>query len=946
VDDQRPDEAGWLAAIVESSDSAIISTDLRGNITSWNPAAERLYGYLASEILGQPNQRIIPPDRQAEEDSVRQRSASGQPVEHYESVRVRKDGSRISVAMTVSALRDREGRVVGISKISRDISEGDRAVSERIRIEQQLRQVIDAMSDAFAAVDRTWRFTYMNDRYVQMAQMRREDLIGRVVWDVFAEPTQLRIFDEARRAMADDRPKAVEQYYPPLDLWFHTRIFPTPDGLALFTTDVTERKRIDSIKEEALATVRRLAAIVESSDDGILGMDLDGTITAWNHGAEQLYGYAATEAIGQSIRIVVPEDRQEEESEVLARITRGQRVDHFETIRCRKDGSRVPVSLSLSPIRDDGGNVIGASKIARDITERRRATQRSAFLSEVGAVLAGSLEYAATLKTVVNMAVPSMADWCAVDILTEERKLERLAVAHVDPAKIDLARAIRSRYEDPSSLYSPASVVRTGTPAIVKEITDQMIVAAAHGDEDRVALVRSLGLRSYIIVPLTARGRTFGALTLVTAGSGRVYSDDDFRFAQEVAFRAALAVDNARTYDEAQLANRLKDEFLATLSHELRTPLNAILGYSRLVQSGMLTPDKHTHALQTVERNATALTQIVEDVLDVSRIISGKVRLNVQPVDLPHVVSEAVETVVPAADAKQIRIQTILDPSAAPISGDPDRLQQIVWNLVTNAVKFTPKQGVVQVRVERVNSHVEIVVSDTGMGIAPEFLPHIFERFRQADSGTTREHTGIGLGLAIVRHLVELHGGTIHAASGGRDQGSTFRVRLPLMVVHHETRSERRARPTSEASRAEASLPDLSGITVLAADDDADARGLVRETLESRGAKVIAVSSAQEVLESIGTVRPDVVIADIGMAQMDGFELLRRIRQSDDSTVRDIPAAALTAYARTEDRMKVLQGGFQLHLAKPVDPAELIVAVAVLAKRSPERPPESRPPNV
>ncbi len=274
--------------------------------------------------------------------------------------------------------------------------------------------------------------------------------------------------------------------------------------------------------------------------------------------------------------------------------------------------------------------------------------------------------------------------------------------------------------------------------------------------------------------------------------SGRLYTDDDFRFAQDVAFRAALAVDNARAYNDAQAANRLKDEFLATLSHELRTPLNAILGYSRMLQSGMLTADKYAHALQTVERNATSLTQIVEDILDVSRIISGKIRLNVQPVDLPAVMSAAVETVMPAAEAKQIRVQTILDPRAAPISGDPDRMQQIVWNLVSNAVKFTPKHGVVQVRLERVNSHVEIVVSDTGTGITPDFLPHIFERFRQADSGTTREHAGIGLGLAIARHLVELHGGTIHAASDGRDKGSTFRVRLPVMIVHHEEPLERR----------------------------------------------------------------------------------------------------------------------------------------------------------
>jgi signal transduction histidine kinase/CheY-like chemotaxis protein len=472
---------------------------------------------------------------------------------------------------------------------------------------------------------------------------------------------------------------------------------------------------------------------------------------------------------------------------------------------------------------------------------------------------------------------------------------------------------------------------------MITEISDDMIVASAFGDEERIRLVRSLGMRSYIIVPLTAHGRTFGAMTLATAESGRVYGASDLRFAQDVAFRAALAVDNAHAYEAAQTANRLKDEFLATLSHELRTPLNAILGYSRLLQSGMMTADKHQHALQTLERNATALTQIVGDVLDVSRIISGKVRLNVQAIDLPRVVSDAVEALQPAADAKQIRVQTILDPRAEPISGDPDRLQQIVWNLVSNAVKFTPKQGVIQVRVERVDSHVEIVISDNGIGISPDFLPHIFERFRQADSGTTREHGGLGLGLAIVRHLVELHGGTIHAASGGRDAGSTFRVRLPLMSVHQDTTVERRAQSaTADAAPMDRELPDLTGLFVLTVDDDADARALVCETLETRGARVDAVDSAEDALASLADTRVDVMIADIGMAHSDGFELIKRVRQSTDSAIRDVPAAALTAYARSEDRIKVLQSGFQLHLAKPVDPAELVIAVAALAKRTPK----------
>jgi PAS domain S-box-containing protein len=813
--DKRIADASWLSAIVASSNEAIVSTDPEGIITSWNPAAERIYGYSAAEIIGKPNALIIPFDRRDEEAAIRRRIFAGEPVGRYNTVRIHKDGRRLDISLVASPLRDAAGSIVGVSKISYDIS---------------------------------------------------------------------------------------------------------------------EQRRAERIKDESLAIAQRLAAIVESTDDAIIGLDLDGTIRAWNRAAEQMYGYLADEAIGRPITITLPPERRQEEAAFLDRIKRGERIAAFETVRCRRDGACLPVSLTISPIYEEHGSVVGASKIARDISERKRASERAAFLTEAAAVLAGSLEYETTLKAVANLAVPSIADWCAVDILMEDQQLERVAVAHVDPAKIDLARTIRARYEDPNSPFSPASVMQTGAPVLVKAISDDMILAAAHGDAERAAMIQSLGLRSYIVVPLVAHGRPLGALTFATAESGRLYTENDLRFAQDLAFRAALAVDNARAYEEAQTANRLKDEFLATLSHELRTPLNAILGYARLLQSGMIGPERQPQALVTVERNATALTQIVEDILDVSRIISGKIRLNIQPVDVSDVVKNAVETVALAADAKQIRIQAILDSGAGPISGDPDRLQQVVWNLVSNAVKFTPKHGIVQVRVERVNSHVEIVVSDTGIGIAPDFLPHIFERFRQADSGTTRAHGGIGLGLAIVRHLVELHGGTISAVSGGRDQGTTFRVRLPVMIVHPEQPSERRTHsaPMTPAERVPLRLDGLRIVTV---DDDADARALVAETLESAGAAVSVADSVDQGFEALTAVRPDVLLADIGMIGSDGFELIRRVRASGDPAICDVPAAALTAYARVEDRMHVLQAGFQMHLAKPVDPAELIVAVAALARQ-------------
>jgi PAS domain S-box-containing protein len=811
-------------AIVQSADDAITSIDLNETITSWNRAAERLYGYEATEVLGKSNRLIIPPDRYAEEDDVVRLVKSGKGVQHFDTVRVRKDGSRVEVAITASAIYE-DDVIVGVSKIARDMSEHKHA----------------------------------------------------------------------------------------------------------------ERNGA------------QLAAIVESSDDAIIAKDLNGIVTSWNLAAERMFGYTANEAIGQSIRLIIPDSHQNEEDTILDRIRRGESVQHFETIRCRKDGSCLPISVTVSPIRDKAGTVMGASKIARDISERRRAeafaqrAQREAeFVARMAEVLSGSLDYEARLSGLVELAVPDMADWAALDAVEPDGRMRRIAVAHVDPGKTQLGTDVRRRHEDPITPCNARQVIRTGKGVMLPEVTDDVIVTAAHGDDKRVALMRALRLTSCICVPLTTNQKTFAALTLATTESGRRYNTEDLHFVEDVASRAALIVDNARAYDALRKASGLKDEFLATLSHELRTPLNAILGYSHMLRAGMVTPDKLERTFETIERNTMSLTKMVEDILDVSRVVSGKMRVNMQPVELPLVVHDAVATVMPAAEAKHIRLETTVDPQVGAVSGDPDRLRQIVWNLLSNAVKFTPKRGRIQVRLERVNSSVEIVVSDTGIGIRPDFLPHIFDRFRQADSGANREHAGLGLGLAIVRNLVELHGGTVYATSGGQGQGATFRVRLPVRIVHPDWQPEApRVHPRHAESAPPPSLtdlPNLSDTRVLAVDDDPDALRLLKEILEAVGATVTTATSSHAALDIVETDRPDVLVADVGMPLMDGFELIQQLRASDVTAVRDIPAAALTAYARSEDRAKALESGFEMHLAKPIDPAELIAAVKSLVAARRRRP--------
>jgi signal transduction histidine kinase/ActR/RegA family two-component response regulator len=442
-----------------------------------------------------------------------------------------------------------------------------------------------------------------------------------------------------------------------------------------------------------------------------------------------------------------------------------------------------------------------------------------------------------------------------------------------------------------------------------------------------------LPVRSYLAVPVKGRtGEVIGGLFFGHPEVNR-FTEHHERLAVGVASWAAVALENARMFGMVQEASRLKDEFLASLSHELRTPLNAVLGYARMLRAGIVNPEKQARAVETIERNATSLTQIVEDVLDISRIISGKIRLNVQPVDFPKVVTNAVEVVTPAADAKGVRIETVLDPHAGPVSGDPERLQQVLWNLLSNAVKFTRRGGKVQVRLGRVNSHVEVSVSDTGIGIAPEFLPHVFERFRQADAGIARERGGLGLGLSIARQLAEMHGGTVEAASGGLGQGSTFTLKVPVMIVHPIVDEAERVHPRGPGSSQPIPFGDLRGVHVMAVDDDPDAVTLVAELLEAAGARVSTAASAEEALRIMDDEPPQVLVTDLGMPRVDGFQLIERVRGHHNPLVRRLPAAALTAYARSDDRVKALRAGFQIHLAKPIDPAELVTAIAALAQR-------------
>ena len=520
-----------------------------------------------------------------------------------------------------------------------------------------------------------------------------------------------------------------------------------------------------------------LAAVVDSSDDAIITKTLEGTTTSWNASAGRLLGYTAAEIIGQPITVLIPPERREEERHIIENLRAGKRIEHYETVRIAKDGRLIEVALTISPVRDQTGQIVGASKILRDITERKRIER----------------------------------EW-------QETHAER----------------------------------------------DQIL------ESERAA-----------------RG-------------------------------------------QAERLSASKDEFLALLSHELRTPLNAILGWTEILRRGSSTHTDFEKGLVVIERNVRAQTQLVDDLLDMSRIISGQMRFDVQPVMAYAFVQGAVESARPAADARGVRLEAILDPAAGPVSADANRLQQVVGNLISNAIKFTPRGGHVQVTLERVNSSIAICVADSGIGIQPDFLPHIFERFRQADATTTRTHGGLGVGLSIVKHIVELHGGTVAVDSDGADKGATFRVELPVVVSRwnpnrlgeHPRSSQRLWVPWVNA--------DLSNLRVLVVDDDLDSRDLVHRLLSDCGATVTGAASAAEALAATHNQRPDILISDIGMPEIDGYQLLRSLRTN--SEIR-CPAIALTAFARPEDRTRTLLAGYVAHVSKPVEAAELIATVAAVSGR-------------
>ncbi|MDT7690074.1 MAG: hypothetical protein QOE46_2833 [Acidobacteriota bacterium] len=875
-------------SLLENANDIIYSHDLSGNYLTINRAGAEITGYTREEILGGLNiaQVVAPEHLELAKRMTGQKLNDPELPTVYELDIIAHDGRRLTLEVS-TRIAYRDGRPVAVEGIARDVTERVRAAAERERLLRTAHEARDLAEEA------------LGQRQDVEARLRTlvdasENLLGSPQMDVVL-PAVLAL---SHRLIAADA-YAIWRFVPSQSVWAVVASSGLSKDYGADRIEITSRTprlpEMPLIVEDVFADPMLADRREMYQREGIRSML---TLPLRAHG----------EDVGTLV-FYYREPRRFAETDVVV--------------------ANALANLAASALR--------TAELYEEQSRQRReaeaAERRASFLAEATTLLSSSLDYEKTLEAVAHAAVPWVADWCGVDIVGEDGEVRRLAVAHVDPAKVAWAHELAERYPyDPDALNGLPAVLRTGKSELYEEIPDELLVAAAK-DEEHLRVLRALGFSAVMIVPLSAHGRTFGAITFVTAESERRYGAGDLAFAKDLARRASLAVENARLYRQAQEANRIKDEFLATLSHELRTPLTAILGWSSMLTSGGFDVEATRRAVETIERNARAQRQIIDDILDVSRIITGKLRLELRPVEVRPLVHDAVETVRPAAEAKGVYVSTLLASDVSEVSADPDRLRQVMWNLLSNSVKFTPGGGRVEVELRREGAQAVVRVSDTGQGISEDFIPHVFDRFRQADMGTTRRHGGLGLGLAIVRHLVELHGGEVTAESDGLGLGSTFTLRLPLKSA---AQSEARAESTITRADAEPTATpstSLAGVRVLLVEDEEDARGMLKAVLESDGAKVVAVGSASEAWKALEAVGCDVLVSDIGMPEEDGYSLIARVRERDARRGAAIPALALTAYAREEDRARALDAGFDAHLSKPFEPPELISVVARLAKR-------------
>ncbi|MFN2529922.1 MAG: PAS domain S-box protein [Pyrinomonadaceae bacterium] len=740
----------------------------------------------------------------------------------------------------------------------------------------QIKHILESTTDLFYSLDTEWRFVDVNRQTEIRFGKTRGELIGRAIWDVFPAAVDSLVYSRFHEAVSENSPIHFELFSKIVEgAWFEAHVYPSITGISVHLRDITERKAAEVMRQ-------LLSSIVESSDDAIISKNLDGIINSWNKGAERVFGYTAQEALGRPGTMLMPPDRFDEEPAILDRIRSGRLVDHYETVRRRKDSALISVSVTVSPIKDEQGNIIGASKIARDITEQKQAQNEINFQARLLSAVQQAV--VATDRTGViaylNTFAESLFGWTAEDAIG--KNIVDLAVP--SSTRPD-AWKVFERVQNGQSWSGEMIFIKRDGGAFPAMVTHSPIF----NPEDE--------LIGTVLVSVDISN-----LKLAEQERTRLFERE----------RAARA--------QAESANRLKDEFLATLSHELRNPLNVVIGYSEILRRSDNAQNAKfvARAADIIRRNALAQSQLVSDLLDLSRLQMGKLGIDHERVDLSTIVKDGIETIKDEATAKDIKVELDIVDKPLIVLGDPVRLRQITWNLLNNAVKFTSSGGVVRIMLSEENGNAQLSVSDNGQGIAPEFLPHVFQIFRQADASSARRQGGLGIGLALVKRLAELHAGGVKAESKGVGAGATFTVTLPLHNDEGYIASPAQLQPYGV----------LDGRRILVVDDSSETTEMLSRLLQLEGATVETARSGAEALSVAADSHFDLVISDISMPEMDGYQLLHKLRALPDMS--GVPTIALTGFGRRSDIERAHYEGFARHFTKPLDIDALLKAVTEL----------------
>ncbi len=923
--------------VVSSMSEALFLTDRSGRVIRANPAAAALLECPETSILGRPLTAVCGSEEiPATPWKLMELAPTGR-LTNLEVDVYTMTGMTIPVSFSLGLMHDKQNKITGLLAVARDMREHRSLINSLVAARTRFQELLEFAPDAVVLANQDGRIVLVNSQTEDLFGYKRDELLGQSVdmlvparlrgqqrEEAYVNDDSLLELDEALLSTnATDSIDQVEFYVVdrsgrefPAEIT--RRQIETEDGIMVMSLirDVTERRRIAAALRESEERYRNVA---ETASDVILTVDDDGAIQFVNSSVEDVFGYKPAEVLGQQLSVLMPDYLERIEEAIIpsgngSTGPRRRSRSGFELTGINKDGHQLPVEATFSEFIKDGRP--SYTGIVRDISDRRKAEaalQEAAVVQQTIVDFAG---YAIILTrpdgtiTTFNPAAERMLGYRAIDIL---------------------GNPITEIIRDQQQLSERADIFSEDLVEIIDPGFEAIVAKACHNlpNEYEWNFTRADGSTIPVMLSMTALrdpdGNITGFIGIASDITNRKRIDEE---------RAEGLRREQEARRVAEEANRLKDDFLAMISHELRAPLTAILGWAQMLRSGSLDRTSAERALVTIERNAKSQAHLVGDLLDASRIATGKLSLEVRPVELMSIVEAAVDAVRPSVEAKNLRMQIVLEPWVGPFNGDAERLKQIVWNLLSNAIKFTPAGGLIEVRLERLENKALLIVSDTGQGIAPEFLPRIFDRFRQADSSSRRQQGGLGLGLAIVKHLVELHGGAIYAYSRGVGQGADFMITLPLAVQGEG--EEPGAGWHLPEGQSETRSTTLRGARVLVVEDDHDTREILSVMLTRYGTEVRTAASAAEAVEIFSNWKPDVLVSDIGMPVEDGYSLIKRIREMPEEDGGQVPAIALTAFAGVQDKELALAAGFQVHLSKPVEPVALAKAVARILGRSDE----------